>query len=165
MKKHRLTPIAALLLASMTFISCGKKVILDETRTFSNDTWMRFQPEHFDVTPASTDDCYNFLVTVTLDTARYRENGLPVMMELESPDHERRTLFSTILLRNDRGSWMGEFGDDGLLTVTKMVRQYYFFSSTATHSLNLGQRTSKYEIHGIRSLNLHIERAKLDIPN
>lgn len=164
MKNHRFAILAALLLTSLTIVSCGKKVILDETRTFSNNTWLRFQPEHFDVTPASTDDCYNFLVTVAIDTARYRENGLPVMMELESPDHERRTLFSTILLRNNDGNWMGEFGDDGLLTVTKMVRQYYFFSSAETHSLNLSQRTSKYEIHGIRSINLHIERAKLDLP-
>lgn len=161
MKKLRLF---SLLLGVMLLCSCGKKVLLDDTRTFANDTWLRFQPEQFELTPSSTDDCYNFILTVTIDTSRFHETGLPIIMELDNANHEKRTLFSTLVLRNHNGSWMGNFDEQGYLVLTQSVRQYFFFSSTATHSLSLGQRTSKYEIHGIRSINLKIEKAKLEYP-
>ncbi|MBO4600194.1 MAG: hypothetical protein J5641_05600 [Bacteroidales bacterium] len=161
MKKAYLIP---LLLSLAAFCSCGKKVILDETRTFDRDTWMRFQPEKFEVTPTSTDDCYNFILTLHIDTSHYHETGLPIIMEIESQDHETRTLFSTLLLRSHDGNWLGTFDDRGDLVITQMVRQYFFFSTATTHSVSLGQRTSKYEIHGIRSLNFKIEQAKLEYP-
>jgi hypothetical protein len=161
MKTKRLLSIV---FATLILCSCGKKVLLDDTRTFANDTWLRFQPEQYEVTPASTDDCYNFILTITIDTSRFHENGLPIIMELDNANHEKRTLFSTLVLRNHNGSWMGKFDDHGNLVVTQTVRQYLFFSSNATHSLSLGQRTSKYEIHGIRSLNLKIEKAKIEYP-
>ena len=152
------------LLILTTLCSCGKKVILDEDRTFANDTWLRFQPEQFEVTPSSTDDCYNFLVTLTIDTNRYLESGLPLILELENAAHEKRTLFSTVVLRNHDGHWMGTFDENGSLVVTKMVRQYFFFSTASSHTITLGQRTNKYEIHGIRNLNFRIEKAKLEYP-
>ena len=150
--------------ATMMFCSCGNKTLLNETRTFADDTWMRFTPEHFDVQLGNTEDCYNFLVTLTIDTSRYHEISLPIMMEIESPEHEKRTLFSTILFRNHEGSWLGHFNDDGLLTVTQTVRQFYFFNTTGTHSVNLGQRTHRYEIRGIKSLQFSIVKAKLEYP-
>ena len=152
------------LIVLSTLCSCGKKIILDEDRTFANDTWLRFQPEQFTVTPGSPDDCYNFLLTLTIDTARFHESGLPVMMEIASPDHEKRTLFSTILLRNYEGHWLGSFDEQGNITVTQAIRQYFFFNTATPHSISLGQRTNKYEIHGIRSLNLKVEKAKLEYP-
>ena len=152
------------LVATLLLCSCGNKTLLDETRTFANDTWLRFTPEHFDIQATSTDDCYNFNVTLVIDTAHYRETALPIMLEMESPEHEKRTLFSTILFRNHEGSWLGTFDDNDLLTVTQTVRQFYFFNTKGTHSLNLSQRTHRYEIHGIKSLNLCITKAKLEYP-
>ncbi|MBR3413841.1 MAG: hypothetical protein IKG81_14265 [Bacteroidales bacterium] len=160
--KIRYILLSLIVLASLC--SCGKKVILDEDRTFANDTWLRFQPEQFSVTPGSPDDCYNFLLTLTIDTARFHESGLPIMMEIESPEHEKRTLFSTILLRNHEGHWLGSFDEHGNIIVTQPIRQYFFFSTASTHSISLGQRTNKYEIKGIRSLNLKVEKAKLEYP-
>ena len=156
--------ILLFLITLSTLCSCGKKTILDEDRTFANDTWLRFQPEQFTVTPGSSDDCYNVLVTLTIDTVRFHENGLPILLEIESPEHEKRTLFSTILLRNHEGHWLGSFDEAGNITVTQAVRQYLFFNSTNPHSVTVGQRTNKYEIHGIRLLNLRIEKAKLEYP-
>ena len=69
-------------MATALLCSCGNKTLLDDTRTFANDTWMRFTPEHFDIHATSTDDCYNFNVTLTIDTARYRETALPIMIEM-----------------------------------------------------------------------------------
>ena len=158
------TTILSILLITLLFCACNKQVILDETRTFANDTWLRFQPELFELTPSSTDDCYNIILTVTFDTSRYHAPGLPIIIELDNSNHERRTLFGTMVLRNHNGSWMGSFDEQGDMVVSQPVRQYFFFSSAATHSLSLGQRTNKYEIHGIRNINLKVEKAKLEYP-
>ena len=162
--KKTLFQLSLITLSLMVLTSCGNKVLLDDTRTFDNNTWLRFQPEHFEVTPHNTDDCYNFILTVTVDTSRYHETGLPIMMEIDNSNHENRTLFSTLLLRNHNGNWMGTFDEQGLLTISQTVRQYFFFNTSSTHSINVGQCTSKYEIHGIQSLNFKIEKAKLEYP-
>lgn len=156
--------ILSIALFAFLLCACGNKTLLDENRTFANDTWMRFTPEHFDVPVSNTEDCYNFNVTLVIDTAVYHETALPIMMEIESPDNEKRTLFSTILLRNHEGSWLGHFGDDGLFTITQTVRQFYFFNTTGTHTVNLSQRTHRYEIRGIKSLHFSIVKAKLEYP-
>ena len=155
------------LLAVMTtalLCSCKNNTLLDETRTFANDTWLRFTPEHYSVEVANTEDCYNFTVNLTVDTSRYHQPAIPIMLEVESPSHEKRTMFATMVLRNAEGNWVGHWNDDGTLSITHPVRQYYFFNTTGSHSINLSQRTSKYEIHGIKSLSFKIEKAKLEYP-
>ena len=54
--------------------------------------------------------------------------------------------------------------DDGTMTVTQTVRQFYFFNTPGHHSVNLSQRTNKYEIHGIMALHFKVEKAKLEYP-
>ncbi|MBQ0160872.1 MAG: hypothetical protein KBT28_09680 [Bacteroidales bacterium] len=158
MKKILLLTFAALLLAS-----CGNKVILDQSSQFKDDIWLRFQPESFSASVKNIDDCYNFTVTLDVDTSRYHEAGLPLMIEVKSPEGETRTIFSTILLRNHEGNILGEFVD-GHLRVSQMVRQFYFFNIPGEHTISLSQRTSKYEIRGIHNLNFRIEKAKLVYP-
>ena len=162
--KHILHTILLAAVASLFLSSCSDKPLLDETRTFANDTWLRFSSEQFSVTSTNTDDCYNFTVTLLIDTARYRATSLPLMLEMQSPDRENRTLFTTLILRNHEGRWMGTFTDDGLLSITHPVRQYYFFNTTGTYTVNLSQRTHYYEIHGIKSLHFLITKAKLEYP-
>lgn len=151
------------ILLMLLFCSCGQKVILDQDRTFANATWMRFEPENFEVNATNTDDCYNFYITAHIDTALFRDNGLPLMLEMVSPDGETRTIFPSLVLRNHEGNWLGEF-NDGVLTVQQMVRQFYFFNSVGTHTIHLSQRTSKYQIEGIRDINFRIEKAKIEYP-
>ena len=164
-KKSIAFPIILFSALSMILVSsCGKKTLLDETRTFPNDTWMRFTLEHYQVEAPNTEDCYNFTVSVTVDTSRYHEPAVPILMEIESPSNEKRTLFSTLVLRNQEGAWISHSNDDGTMTAIQTVRQFFFFNTKGIHSINLGQRTNKYEIHGIKSLNFKIEKAKLEYP-
>lgn len=160
MKRHILPLIFTLLL----FCSCGKKVLLDQDHTFANATWMRFEPETFQVEAPNTDDCYNFYITAHIDTNVFHENGLPLIIEMISADGETRSHFPSLLLRNHEGTWMGDFDSQGILTVKQMVRQFYFFNSVGTHTIHVSQRTSKYQIEGIRDINLRIEKAKIEYP-
>lgn len=162
MKRTSLILFSLFFLLSLT--SCGRKVILDETRTLQGDTWFRFTPEHYTVSVSNADDCFNFTLELTLDTARYHEMALPIMLNTESPDHTKRTLFATVLLRNREGNWLGHFDEEGRLQVSQNVREYYFFNVAGQHSIDLFQRTNKYEIHGIHNLRFRIEKAKLEYP-
>lgn len=158
MKKILLFTFAALL-----FASCGNKVILDQTSQFKDDTWLRFQPENYAFNVKNIDDCYNFTVTVDVDTSRFHEAGLPLMLEIKSPEGETRTIFNTLLLRNHEGTLMGEFVD-GYLHVHQVVRQFYFFNIPGDYTVALSQRTNKYEIYGIHNASIRIEKAKLEYP-
>lgn len=156
--------ILPILLSLLLFCSCGKKVILDQDRTFANATWMRFEPESFQVDAPNTEDCYNIYFTAHIDTALFHEKGLPLILEMVGPDGEKRSLFPSVVLRNHEGTWMGEIDNQGILTVSQMVRQFYFFNSKGTHTINLSQRTSKYQIEGIRDINLRVEKVKIELP-
>lgn len=166
MQKHSFTFRAILgsLICLAVLGSCGRKTLLDETRTFQSDTWKRFYPEKFQVEAPNTEDCYNFVVSVTVDTSRYHEPAVPITMTIESPSTEKRTLFSTLILRNAEGSWLAHTNPDGTLTATQTVRQFYFFNTTGTHTIEISQRTNKYEIRGIQSLHFNIQKAKLEYP-
>lgn len=156
--------ILPILFAVLLLSSCGKKVILNETRTFDRNTWMRFQPETFQVEANTTEDCFNIYATVEIDTSLFKENGLPLMIEIKSPQGDSRTLFNTVLLRDHQGNWMGNFNDYGVITVSQMIRQFYFFNALGTHTFNLSQRTNKYEIQGINGITLKIEKTKIEYP-
>ena len=47
--------ILSIALFAFLLCACGNKTLLDENRTFANDTWMRFTPEHFDVPVSNTE--------------------------------------------------------------------------------------------------------------
>lgn len=158
--KHLILPLLALFL----LCSCGKQTILDSTHTFNQSKWLRFEPESFSAEAPNTDDCFNFIVSIQFDTTVYREAGLPLMMEITSPAGDTRTLFSTIVLRNHENHWMGEFDNNGMLNVTSVIKQFYFFNVVGTHTIKLSQRTSKYEIGGINNINLKIEKTKIEYP-
>lgn len=156
--------LLSLLAAALLFCSCGRKELINETRTFANNTWLRFQPESFSVQADNTDDCFNFYLTMHIDTSLFHEAGLPVMIEMKSSEGENRTLFNTILFRNHEGTWLGNIDNNGILEVTQMVRQFYFFNVTGTHTVDVSQRTSKYEISGIHDMTFKIEKAKIEYP-
>ena len=47
-----------LLAVALTLASCGKKVLVDETHQFSNNKWLRFEPEMYSVKVDNTSDGY-----------------------------------------------------------------------------------------------------------
>lgn len=159
---HRILLAAALLLL---FASCGSKTIYDDSHTFAGDIWKRFEPEQFEADIKNVDDCYDIYVTVTVDTALFRENALPLTMKLSNDNRETRTLFGTVILRNREGTWMGQFDNQGRLTCRHKLRDYFFFNSAGRQDIQISQRTSKYEIRGVKRLGLSIIKAEVELPN
>ena len=154
-----------IVLTTLLFCSCGQKVLLDEECTFANNKWMRFdQPAQFTFHNDNTEDFYNFIFTIAIDTSRYHQNGLPITIEMNSPNGENRTMFADIVLRNYQGNWLGEFDEQGILHVTQQIRQYYSFNAVGEYTIKISQRTNKYEIDGINGVHLKIEEAQIEYP-
>lgn len=157
--------ILPLLFTLVLFCSCGQKVLLDEECTFPNNKWMRFdEPAQFIFSSKNTEDFYNFIFSASIDTSRYRQNGLPITLQLSSPNGETRTMFSDIVLRNFQGNWLGEFDEHGILHVSQQIRQFYSFNTQGDYTIKISQRTNKYEIDGINGIHLRIEEAKIEYP-
>lgn len=144
----------------LLFVSCGKKNIIDEQRTFANGVWNRFAPEVFDVTVNNTDDYYNIDVTVTADTTLFRYSLLPITVNIYSPAGERRMFYASVPLKeNDR--WKGEVVDNRR-QVTSRIRTLFSFNAKGQHRVEIGQATSQYNLEGIGSLRLTVENTKID---
>jgi len=150
-----------LLLCATLLSGCGSKSILDATTTFDGGIWFRFKPEKYIFTVPSAEDCYNIDLTTVIDTSRYCEDALPVILTLASPEGETRTMFYTVILRNRSGNFLGEFSDEGRLVCHSRIREYFYFNTEGQFSIEFGQRTHKYQIEGIESTRLQITKGKL----
>ena len=159
--KHRV--LASFILSMVLFCSCNKTLV-DDTHKFQNSNWMRFSPEHFSFKVNNTDECYHIYMTVTLDTAIYTANDLPLVVNMHSDDStELRMYYSNIALRDKNGKRVGTF-DGSKQTVTQRVRDYVYFNTLGGQNIDVKQGTPKYELPGIDAFGLKIEKANLELP-
>lgn len=161
--KNNKTKVAVLFFLSflsLTLFSCGGKKILDEEREFAGNTWNRFSPEVFEATVNNIQDYYNIDLTVSVDTALFRYNSLPLTVNIYSPNGEHRMFYSEVTLK-ENGRWKGE-ADDSLRTVGTHVRTFFSFNGKGSHRIEIGQATSQYDLEGVHSIEMDIYKVKLD---
>ena len=150
-------------LSTFFFSSCGDKsdILIDEQRSFPNDVWNRVTPETFEIDVPDASDYFNIDLSVTVDTALYRYNEMPFYMDIYSPDGTRRHLTPQFLVK-ENGRWKGE-SKDGYREVTSRVQHFFFFNQNGTHRIEVRQATSQYDLEGIHSYGIRIEKADLDL--
>ncbi|MBQ0016411.1 MAG: hypothetical protein KBT04_05455 [Bacteroidales bacterium] len=147
-------------LSMLVITSCKQKVVVNDTRTFADKNWVRFTQETFDVNIADVDECYDIYLSAVIDTALYRQAGLPIIVSITHNDGETRQFRTDLALKNAQGQWQGEF-KDGLLNYTKCIRPYFFFNSNGKYTIALSQCSHRYDLYGVVSVTLHIERAEI----
>lgn len=152
-------------MGAVLLCSCGGKSVLDEERTFANATWNFFTPEVFEFDITNPDDYFNITLEVMLDSALMRNDQLPLTVNLYNEDNERRMFYAYINLV-ENGRWKGEplKGRDreGLRLMSQRVREFFLFNSSGHYRMEVGQVTSQYDLEGIESLRVKIEKAKID---
>ena len=156
--KNKIITLFLLSFLSLTIASCGK-TILDEEREFDGNMWNRFKPEAFEAQVSNTDNYYNIDLTVSVDTALFRYNSLPLTVNIYSPNGEHRMFYSEVPLK-ENGRWKGEMDD--YRTVSTHVRTFFSFNGKGRHRIEIGQATSQYDLEGIHSIELDIYKVKLD---
>ena len=163
LRRPHITLVAAVVvLTTLALAACNRKPLLDETHDLGG-TWNRFKNEVFEVEVKNTDDYYDIYLKAVFDTSQFHYASLPVNINIYSSDGERRMFSATLPLR-DRQQMMTGKMIDGYLVVDHRVRDLFSFNSKGSYRIEVGQATQYYDIHGIKSVSLHIEPADLDLP-
>jgi len=157
--KKILTTIAIAIIFIMS--GCSDKVVFEEKHNFPNSTWMRFDPENFEVNIKNITDCYDIYFSVTVDTNVIRINNLPLVVNIEDSEGSRRVFMSDIIFQNKKGESMGK--TIGSFEYTARAREYFYFNSKGIHKFSIKNSTQFYELKGIASIGMKIEKSNMDI--
>lgn len=152
------------LLFSVFFVSCQSDILVKEQRFFNNNTWTRFEMEKFQIDVNNVDDCYDIYLNLAIDTAFMREDVIPLSFSLNAPNGERRMFRTLVNIKNKNGLLLGEKGDDGYIYFEHKARDYFFFNNKGVYNVEVGQATNRYELRGVKSLELVVEKAELVYP-
>ena len=94
-----------------------------------------------------------------------RNEQLPLTVNLYSPDGTRRMFYAYVNLV-ENGRWKGQVTPgrerDGLRTLQQNIRPFFTFNNKGTYRMEIAQGTSQYDLDGIRSFRLVIERTQVD---
>jgi hypothetical protein len=152
-------------LLSLNIACSGDPTLVDDTRTFANNTWNRFTPEVFEFSVPNADDFYRIDFELVVDTALMRNPQLPLTVNLYSPDGERRMFYAYINLK-EHGRWKGQSLEgrdkEGLRVIRQNIRPFFTFNNKGTYRMEIGQATSQYDLEGFHSFRLSIERTDID---
>ena len=144
MKRH---PYYLLPLTLLLLVACSGKDIADTEHLMKGDRWNRFTPELFDFNVSNIDNYYNIDLTAAIDTSLFRYSELPVMLILKSPGGEERQFYGAIVFK-DKDRWRGEMAD-GYRVATGRIRSYFSFNHKGSHTLDVSQTTSQYDLEGV----------------
>ena len=133
---------------------------LNEERTFAHNVWNSQTPEVFEIDIKDSNTFYTITYTVSLDTAVYRYETFPFYTDIYTPDGAHRHLTPEFAIKQ-YGRWKGEM-HDGYRVITKQLYEYFPFSKTGKQRIEVRQATSQYNLEGIHSFRITIQKANLD---
>ena len=149
-----------ILTLALTLFGCGKSVSIDETHFFKNNCWMRFEPEVFIANINNTDDYYNIYVTLKYDTNFLTTSTLPITVNFYADSNEKHNIMPELRLRDKKGQLRGTTIEN-YCTVTDTIERLRLYNTKGDYTYKISQRTSKYELHGVSSIGLKIEKTEL----
>ena len=140
-------------------VSCGNRTVLDETHQFDNNCWLRFEPEVFQADINNTERGHLITLSLTFDTSILTSAELPLVVDFFADSNELHNFAPSIRLRNRKGELRGETVAN-FCTVTDTIDRFRTYNQRDTYTYRIKQRTSKYEIYGVSSINLRIEELR-----
>lgn len=155
MKLRLLTIITVAILSA----SCGSRTVLDETKPFTNNCWMRFEPVEFTTPKVDPNKAYRISLTLRYDTTKIRGNELPLLVMFYADSNEHHTITPDLQLRDKKGTLLGNTVAQ-YCTVSDTIDYYRRFSHAEPYTYKIKQRTSKYELYGIASISMKVEKLK-----
>lgn len=156
---HKIIFRTSLFILAISLTACGNQVVLDEERTF-DAPWHRFTPLQFEVDIPNPDLYFHIDYTVTVDTALFRYNRLPLVVDIYSADGTHRHISPVVALK-ENGRWKGQQeGPDRVITAR--IHNFFTFNQRGTYRYEIKQATSQYDLEGVRALHVRIEEAKLE---
>lgn len=151
------TKILTIFTFVLLFSSCGTKTVLEETKPFANNCWKRFEPVEFTIPQVDTEKAYRISFTLRYDTTKLRDKMLPLLITFYADSNERHTIIPDFELRDKNGKLLGQTVGQ-YCTVSDTIDYYRRFNHAEPYTYKVKQRTSKYELYGITSLQMKAER-------
>ena len=103
---------------------------------------------------------YTFVFTVAIDTAVFRYETFPFYTDIYTPDGTHRHLTPEFPVKQ-YGRWKGEMRD-GYRIISKKLYEYFPFSKGGKQRIEVRQATSQFNLEGIHSFTIDIQKAELD---
>lgn len=153
--------VVFILLACLVCVSCTKFSYRDD-RTVPNGVWNSFEPQKFEFEWKKPDMCVDLSLTAAFDTSLYREKEFPVIVKLKSPEGESRQFRTEISIVDRDGVMHGKANEAGQIVCHQVIRPHMFFNSKGKHSIEITQGTSKYDLVGVKTIGIAIERSNLE---
>lgn len=148
--------ILAVALVSL-LVSCGKRVLLDETHSLDKNVWMWSEPEVFDFEVQDVDNPYVIVMSMSYDTDLVTSSSVPLKIEFFTDSNARHTLFPSLTLVDRDGSRRGT-KIDRFCTVTDTLDRCRLFNEAGVYTYKVKQLTGKYEMNGVSALGMKVER-------
>lgn len=153
--------ILPLILSCLFLSSCGKFHYSHDI-SINTGVWNSFEPRVFEFDWQKPDLCVDLSMKVAVDTSRYRDNVLPIIVKMVSSDGESRQFRTEILIRDRDGILHGEADEQGYIVCQDVIRHHMFFNSKGKQRIEVTQGTSKYDLVGIYSVGIAIDKANLE---
>ena len=144
------------------FSACSDNVVFDQKHNFAGSTWMRFEAEDFDVNINNTEDCYDIYFSVVVDTNVLKLKNIPLVVNIADEEGGRRTFMCDVPFKNKKGEFAGK-SMGNFIEVTGKAREYFYFNTKGIHKFSVKNATQYYELKGISSIALKIEKSNMDI--
>ena len=141
------------------FVACGNKTLIDETHTFDNDCWLRFEPETYKFDVADTERSHAVCVTLHYDTSRVMLDNLPLVVDFFADSNELHNITASIRIRDIKGNRRGETIGQYCI-VSDTIDHHRTFNRKGQFTYRIKQGTSKYELYGVTSLNFKVTESK-----
>lgn len=156
-----------LLILSILFlvsISCQhknkEKVIFEKSFYFQKKSWNRFQKDSIEFNIKDTHSEYDIIAEIEHEKIQDM-NVLPISISIYAPDQSFSSFATSIALTNKDGKYIGK-DNNSFITVNQNIISKRVFQEAGTYKIVFNQRTSKYNIIGVKSLKLKVVKKDLN---
>ena len=149
---------AALLLFGMCMLlySCDQAKIYENHLDNERITWNRFDVKTFNIDIEDTTASYDFYVAIRHITA-FPFGFITIQFTIYTPSGETRMLEQKIILKDDKGNWLGD-GMGDLWDLNHLVREDFRFTRPGTCTVEVSSTMSQANLPGIMQVGLIVRR-------
>ncbi len=149
--------ILVILIFVLTWISCGPKVMYEESIKIATP-WSYDQGVDFIFNVDDTTSTYNLILNVKYNQV-FKYQNLYTKFNTRFPDGTKSNDITSLDIRDLSGKSQGKCSGD-YCTVPFLIQEQTHFKSTGEHQIQLFQYSRQDTISGIESISLRIEEVE-----
>lgn len=146
----------AILLILMFLISCGTQSIHEEFKSFENDSWSRFDDQHFEYEIENTGSKYTLKLILVLDED-IKHNTIPFDTRIATPGGEER-LMSHKLHLNRQEPDEENFAGENKQSFSVYLLKDHTFNKKGLVKIDVQNRMPVTRITGVHEIGIRVTK-------